>query len=128
MKITTADCRDFLTTDSQVQQIVSDRSGLTDYNDGLIEEEVLHEWVVAGKRPRSWKRQSKYKIGSKTDMEGGSAGGGHQYAECVFTSAHLGFSPTGGTVRTFWLDDTDHVTVALLEHNSKLFFLEDLSD
>jgi len=123
MKITTADCRNWLVADARVQEIVADRSGYSDYLSGAEpKSSVQMTWVTDGKNPAKWKRQAKYKIGSKTDLDRLDYANDERVVQCA------GVDPTGGTVRTFWLENTDHVTIDILELSGKLYFLDDLSD
>lgn len=127
-KITTADCRNWLVASPKVQQLIRDRTGTTD---GDPDPDAA-QWIAWGKNPKKWKRNCKYKVGSKTDLEGadsGAGGGGYGDAEGVeMTKQFCGVDPTGGVIRNFWLEGTDHVTIAVLEKDGNLYLLEDLSD
>ncbi len=109
--MTTAQCRDWLVSNSQIQQLVRDRC----HGDDDI-------WIQWGQDKKRWKRQRKYNIGSATDKEW------YNYGNNTFVEKMLGVDPIGGAVREFWLQGTDHVTVAILEKDGVLYFLEDLSD
>jgi len=115
-KLTTDDCRKWLAASPVIKKLVKDRSGVSDG-----EEDALTEWVIDAADPKKWTRQSKVKVGSKTDKDD------MNYADPFFAN-QLGFPLTGGVVRTFWLKGTDHVTVSILELNGSLHFLDDLSD
>jgi len=126
-KITTADCRKFLVSDPEVQGVVEGRYDMDDadldpFDDA--EEIVFFSKVLEnGKNPKKWKRVRKYNVGSKTDTDEGC-----NFADNEFVKQMRGVDPTGGVVREFWLEDTDHVTVAILEKDGKLYYLDDLSD
>ena len=128
-KITTADCRKWLAADPQVQKIVADSSGHSDYLAGREPlSSVEMTWVTNGKNPKKWKRRGKYNVGSKTDTDGGIDCGGCDFGDNEFVKQETGVDPTGGVIREFWLEDTDHVTIALLEKDGQLYYLDDLSD
>lgn len=119
-ELRTEDCQKFLTTDPAIAQLVRDRLGLTD--DPQLSD-YDQEWRTyaykamkdAGK-PKKWKRVGKVKLGSKTDLENMNfAEIWPQYAD-------------GGIARTFWLQDTDHITVVLVEYEGKIVAMDDVSD
>lgn len=125
-KITTADCRNFLVTDPKVKQIVEDRSGHTDAANGDESwSDVQTQWVTDSKNPKKWKRQTKHKVGSKKASVVLDYGTPENAAFC---KQQIGVDPTGGVIRTFWLEGTDHITIAILEVNGTLYLLDDLSD
>ena len=124
-KITTADCRNFLASDPTVQRIIHERAA------DAVEIAYSDKVISNGKNPKRWKRITKYKVGSKTDLEGGELGGGMGYShpdQVKYVIRECGVDPTGGVVRDFWLEETDRVTISLLEKEGQLYFLEDLSD
>lgn len=127
-KVTTADCRNFLVSNAEVQHHVRDRYDPTDCDNDKNYRRELEQICRNGANPRKWKRNIKYKVGSKVDREGGDRGGGLSYCDNEFVERDLGVDPTGGTVREFWLEGSDHITYALLEKDGKLFLLDDLSD
>lgn len=120
MSLSTADCRNWLSTNPKIQQLVSDNSGVSDG-------EVYHaQWVVDAKKPNKWKRQSKHKVGSKLDLANSCPVGDIEGIKVV--KSLLGIDPTGGVLRNFWLEATDHITLQVLELNNQLYLLDDLSD
>ena len=130
-KITTADCRLFLTTDTACRAVWEGAYGLENYVDDDPEELAWAKKNLANAaNPKKWKRIGKYTIGSKTDIEGSdtTGAGGGDFANHWGNEA-LGFTPAkGDVVREFWLEDTDHCTIVLIEHGGRLRFLEDRSD
>lgn len=125
-KITTADCRNFLVAHTDIQREVAGRYDPADYQGDPVYQAEMRQIVANGKNPKKWKRQRKYKVGSKADLESASPAGDE--FGISFTKKNLGVDPTGGTIREFWLEDTDHITIAVLELNGVLYFLDDLSD
>lgn len=126
-KITTADCRKWLASNQKVQRTVWERY-CPDEADCAQEKQEYLKVIATGKVPKNWKRNTKYKVGSKTDIDGGDSGGGLNYGNNPYVIQCAGVDPTGGVIREFWLDGTDHVTIAVLEKDEQLYFLEDLSD
>lgn len=121
--LSTADCRNWLVADAQTQQLVADNSGHSDYLSGAEPlSSVQMTWVTNAKKPGKWKRQHKYKVGSQADKD--NLG----YDDPWFANYLKLPTLVGGVIRIFWLEDTDHVTVSLLELNGKIYFLDDLSD
>jgi len=122
-KLKTDDCRNWLATDSGIQQLVKDRYGWDadqavllercDYDQGDVD--YINDSVKKGIIPKNWKRQAKYTAGSKRDME---------YRQ--YGSSQYG-SPTAGIIREFSLDGTE-ILVVILEKDGVLSFLDDLSD
>lgn len=128
-KITTADCRKFLTTDPKVQDVVQGRYDIVECEvDDPEEIKYFNKVLKDAKIPKRWKRRTKYKIGSETDRMGGDVGGGSDYANSDYIKQSIGFDPVGGVIREFWLEGTDHVTVAILEKDGVLTLVDDLSD
>ena len=134
MSLSTADCRKWLATDPKIQQLVKDRVGY-DPNpaswlaqcDGDAQEVAFFQgWVNNAANPKKWKRQRKFNVGSKVDLESGAPTG--DTAGIAFIKQTAGVDPTGGVVREFWLEDTDHITLAILELNNNLYLIDDLSD
>jgi hypothetical protein len=134
MALSTADCRKWLSTDAKVQQLVKDRVGydpnpaifLAQCENNPQEVAFWTTWITNGANPKKWKRQSKCKVGSKTDLASwhpvGDAEG------IAYAKQSLGVDPTGGILRNFWLEDTDHITVSILEVGGQLYLYDDLSD
>ena len=120
-KLTTADCTKFLATDPKIQQLAKDRYDWDndDYDDES--RKYAAKVIIDAADPKKWKRRNKYKIGSKADMDGGAG---------EYSGMRYGENPeyAGGIVRIFWLQDSDHITVALLELDGKLKLIDDLSD
>lgn len=128
-KLSTEDCRKFLVTDPSVQAIVKKHCNISDYDPVVDSEQISYcqKTAQAAQNPRRWRRQAKYGVGSKRDLEGGGMAYGDDFGvDCVLKT--LGVDPRGGVVREFWLEHTDHITVVLLEKAGKLFLLDDLSD
>jgi len=132
-KITTADCRKFLAEHPEVQQHVRGRyDPEEDYGEGsddYIKE--LEQICRNGANPKKWKRNTKYKVGSEIDREGGDCGGGGDFGNdfaVKYCLEEFGVDPRGGVIREFWLEGTDHITYALLEKDGKLYIVDDLSD
>lgn len=136
MGLSTADCRKFLATNPGVLKLVRDRVGydpspaawLAQCDGDAQEVAFFQGWLNNAANPKKWKRRAKYGIGSKTDREGGNSGGGCDYGEGDYVRQSHGVDPAGGVVREFWLEDTDHITLALLEKNGALTVIDDLSD
>ena len=123
MALSTADCRNWLVADVQTQKIVADNSGHTDYLAGREPlADVQMTWVTNAKLPKKWKRVTKFKVGGKFDKEN------HGWDTNEYAEQQIGKPLAGGVIREFWLEDTDHVTIAILELSGKLYFLDDLSD
>lgn len=120
-KLSTADCTRFLTTNSEVQQLVKDRYDWDNDDYDKENREYARRILIDATNPKKWKRRNKYIIGSKTDMDGGVG---------IYSGMRYGENTkyTGGILRIFWLEDTDHITVALLELNGNLKVIDDLSD
>ena len=126
-KITTADCRNFLVNDPETQRIVQGRYDLSECGDSEPEEVAYFNKVLRdAKNSKRWKRQRKYKVGGRVDEEQGSDYGDDFSVKLC--QQRFGVDPRGGVIREFWLEDTDHVTVALLEKDGKLYCIDDLSD
>ena len=113
------DCKRFLCLNVKVQEIVAGRCGAAD-----MENEVLDQYEIDyikkitdnGRNPKKWKRVSKFKIGSKADMDDREYG--RWYPEYV-----------GCTAREFYLEDTDHVTILLITNDAgEMVMMDDLSD
>lgn len=122
--LSSKDCTDFLVNSPVIQELVRDRCGILP--DGSFDEAPDPEmqieyqsWVQNGKNPKKWKRVMKYNLGSPTDMEH------FQYSE-IWPQYTRG--PHTAVVRHFWLDGTDHITVALIEYNNQIVEWDDLSD
>ena len=129
-KITTADCRAFLSTDAKCRAVWEGSYSLDNFVDCDPEEiEWARKNLANAANPKKWKRIGKYGIGSTTDLDGNDSGaGGGDYGNHWGTET-LGFTPhKGDVVREFWLEDTDHCTIVLIEHNGSLHFLDDRSD
>jgi hypothetical protein len=119
-KLKTADCRQWLATSDEIQNLVKDRYGWLDDEKTLLEmcgheqDEVdyINNIVAQAAKPKNWKRQRKFKLGSETDQN-----------ECGYSYLF----PGEGVVRQFNLRDTE-IAVMILEQNGKLSYLNDLSD
>jgi len=122
--LTTADCTKFLTTDAEIQKMVRERyeEHLEELDEDEVEERAHYTKLIANSsNPKKWKRRNKYSVGSKIDIEGGNGEyGGLDYGQ----------NPdyAGGIIRIFWLEDTDNLTLALLEKDGQLKVVDDLSD
>ncbi len=129
-KITTADCRKFLATDSVTQELVKSRYDVSCADSNEPGEAEFYEAVCkSAQSPRNWRRRAKYKVGSKADMgDGAGEGGGYEFATNSYVHDRIGFNPEGGVVREFNLDPDTEIVVALLEKDGKLLVLDDLSD
>ena len=119
-KLKTEDCRKWLATNDEIQQLVKDRYGWTDDAKTLLEmcgddqDEVdyINNIITQAAKPKNWKRATKFKLGSETDQKEYDYG-------LLF--------PGEGVVRQFNLQGTE-IGVMILEQNGKLSFLNDLSD
>jgi hypothetical protein len=119
-QLKTADCRKWLATDDDIQNLVKDRYGWSDNIEDMLEmcdndqDEIdqINDVVAQAAKPKNWKRYTKFKLGSETDQKNCDYG-------LLF--------PGEGVVRQFNLDDTE-IAVMILEQNGKLSFLNDLSD
>ena len=116
----TEDCRQWLASDPDIQQLVKDRYGwdadpvsmleMCDYDQEEVD--YIKAIVKLASEPKNWKRTKKYSLGSTTDKE---------YRD-------YGLEITGdGVVRNFELKNSE-IEVVILEQNDQLRFLDDLSD
>lgn len=105
----TESIRQWLATDPRILQIVRDRSGVSD---GEADEETA-VWVEWAQNPKRWVRRSKMRVGSAAWQE---------------RFGYLLGDITSGVAREFWLRDTDHVTILLIEQSGSIAHIEDLSD
>ncbi len=95
----TKDCKRFLTTDPEVQRLVSDRLG------GVRE---------IAKKTKNWKRHRKYKV-TQTDLDFML----HPNKNCCL----------GGSAREFYLDGVEEdILILLIEVDGKIELVDDLSD
>lgn len=116
MNLSTADCQKYL-----VEKYAEDvKARYEDYQDSPDNQEVIKNASTPGK----WKRMTKYNVGSDIDKgEKECALGGyggmnyHEYPKY-----------TGGIVRTFYLEGTDHITYNLIEVGGKIVGEDDCSD
>lgn len=114
----TAELKQFLATNAEVQRMIQERYDLGEYEDNAPAEEIAHHEKVVrdAKDPKKWKRVRKYNVGSVTEMGVGD--------DIAHVYPHL----IGGVVREFWLDGTDHVTFLLVEKDGDIKLVDDLSD
>jgi hypothetical protein len=118
--VKTEDCRQWLASNSEIQQLVKDRYGWDDDPIALLEmcdfdqEEVefIKNIVRLAAEPGNWKRTRKYNLGSETDKENRD-----------YSLSH----PGEGVVRNFELKNSE-VEVVILEQDGQLQFLDDMSD
>lgn len=115
----------YLTLNVVVQKIVAGRCGLLDMEHEEFEpEEIAYvEKIVSnGKNPKKWKRMRKYKIDSPANE---IYVRWDKQKEKHIPEPEL----TGCTVREFYLEDTDHVTIALITNDEgEVIMMDDLSD
>lgn len=130
MGLSTNDCRNWMASDPAIQNLIKERVGF-DPNPAVFleicdndpqEVACFNKWITDGANPKKWKRMSKFKIGGKHDQEN------HGYDKSAFIRQQLGFDPAGGIVREFYLEDTDRISARILEHNGKLYLLEETCD
>jgi len=117
MSLTTDDCQKFLSTNSDIQKLVQGRYDPEEWDD------KRHCLIIRknAANPKKWVRQQKYNVGSPTDLD---------KLDLLQLLKDSKGAPdiTGGVVREFWLKDTDHITILLVEKDDKIVFTEDLSD
>jgi hypothetical protein len=109
------DIKKYLATDELIQHRIEARYETSDLDKNDPDEaELIKEYsliINKAKNASNWKRIRKYKWGGSKD--------------------HIFYDDDklqGGVVREFWLEDTDHITVAVIEVNNKIVTTEDLSD
>jgi len=92
--------------------------------------------IAASRLPQNWIGLAEYEVGSEADKTGNMIEheeeehytGGSNYEE-QFWAQSIGLkSLAGGIVYEFWLEETEHITVAIIELNGKFHFLDDRGD
>lgn len=139
-KLTTADCQNFLASNKEIQDLIeTTRYDFSEIDEGSDEEDSTGytDYLIRvnkdRRNPKKWVRTRKYKVGSTTDTELGLNLA--SYEELKKDKQYFSYEIfskipdlTGGIVREFWLRDTDHITILLVEKDGEIVYFEDLSD
>lgn len=118
-KLSTADCQKYL-----VDKYAKDIREMY-MEDGVDELSDYSKKIIANAaNPKKWKRMTKYTVGSDIDKgEKECAPGGYGGMNYCDYGKYA-----GGIVRTFYLDETDHITYNLIEVDGQIVGEDDCSD